>query len=230
MSAFPETLPATRRRAFVFWRANPVGSLLAMRRFPLVPMLFVALFLYFVAHDVNPSTWTYYVMHKFAWSEGQVGLALAAVGISSAVVSGTLVGPIVRRLGEAGAAYLGFALSALGLLVQGVASQGWMMFPGIALVAFMGLVMPSLRSLMSRAVPADGQGELQGAIASVMGLTAILAPVLMTQTFRTFAADAAVWYMPGAPFLLAAGLMLTAGLAVAWAVRRVTAGGHPPAA
>jgi len=210
----PETLAEENRRPFVFWRANPVGALASIRRYPMVVGLFGALVLYFVAHDVNPSTWTYYVLHKFQWSEGQIGLALAAVGLSGAVVSGTLVGPLVKRLGEAGAAYLGFILSGISFVGYALATEGWMLFPWIVLGAFMGLVMPSLRSIMSQVVPEDGQGELQGAISSLMGLTAIVAPLVMTQLFRYFSMQTAPVYFPGASFLLAGCLMVLAAIVV----------------
>jgi DHA1 family tetracycline resistance protein-like MFS transporter len=210
----PETLKDENRRPFVFWRANPVGALASIRRYPMVVGLFGALALYFVAHAVNPSTWTYYVLHKFQWSEGQIGLALAAVGLSGAVVSGTLVGPLVKRLGEAGAAYLGFILSGISFVGYALATEGWMLFPWIVLGAFMGLVMPSLRSIMSQVVPEDGQGELQGAISSLMGLTAIVAPLVMTQLFRYFSMQTAPVYFPGASFLLAGCLMVLAAIVV----------------
>jgi DHA1 family tetracycline resistance protein-like MFS transporter len=219
----PETLARDRRRPFVLKRANPLGAIAGLARYPVIPGLLVAIVLYFIGHDVNPSTWTYYVLHKFQWSEGQIGLALAAVGLSSAVVSGTLVGPIVARLGEARTAYLGFCMAALSCLGYAFASQGWMIFPSIAVGAFMGLVMPSLRSIMSQMVPEDGQGELQGAIASLMGLTAIFAPLIMTQVFRYFSAQEAGVYFPGASFLLA-GLLMLLGALVVMAVLR-----HPSA-
>ncbi len=219
----PETLPRDRRRPFVLKRANPLGAIAALARYPVIPGLLVAIVLYFIGHDVNPSTWTYYVLHKFQWSEGQIGLALAAVGLSSAVVSGTLVGPIVARLGEARTAYLGFCMAALSCFGYGFASEGWMIFPSIALGAFMGLVMPSLRSIMSQRVPEDGQGELQGAIASLMGLTAIFAPLIMTQVFRYFSTQEAVIYFPGASFLLAGTLMLVGALVVMVTLRQPAA-------
>ncbi len=217
----PETLPPDKRRPFRFSRANPIGAFAALRRYPLVVALFGALALYFMAHDVNPSTWTYYVIHKFQWSEGQVGLALAAVGLSSALVSGTLVGPIVARLGEARAAYLGFLLAGLSFFGYAFATEGWMLFPCIAVGAFMGLVMPSLRAVMSRAVPDDQQGELQGAISSLMGLTAIFSPLIMTQVFRAFATESAPLYFPGASFFLAGCLMMLALIVVASSLKRV---------
>jgi len=214
----PETLPPGQRRPFRFIRANPVGAFAALRPYPVVIALFGALVLYFMAHDVNPSTWTYYVIHKFSWSEGQVGLALAAVGLSSAIVSGTLVGPLVKRLGAVRAASVGFVLAALAFFGYAFASEGWMLFPCIAVGAFMGLVMPALRGIMSAAVPADQQGELQGAISSLMGLTAIFSPLIMTQVFRIFSADTAPLYFPGASFFLAGCLRILA----LWVVHAVS--------
>ena len=114
-------------------------------------------------------------------------------------------------------------MAALSCLGYAFASQGWMIFPSIAVGAFMGLVMPSLRSIMSQMVPEDGQGELQGAIASLMGLTAIFAPLIMTQVFRYFSAQEAGVYFPGASFLLA-GLLMLLGALVVMAVLR-----HPSA-
>ncbi len=216
----PETLSRDKRRPFRFARANPAGALAALRPYPLVLGLFGALTLYFLAHDVNPSVWTYYVLHKFQWSEGQVGLALAAVGLSSAVVSGTLVGPVVKRMGEARAAYLGFALAAVSFFGYAFATQGWMLFPAIAFGAFMGLVMPSLRGIMSRTVAEESQGELQGAISSLMGLTAIFAPLIMTQTFRHFSMADAWLYFPGASFFLAGCLALLSGMVVMVSLKR----------
>jgi DHA1 family tetracycline resistance protein-like MFS transporter len=210
-----------RRRPFVLWRSNPVGALLSMKRYPVIIGLFLAMAFYFIGHDVNPSTWTYYVLHKFRWSEWQIGLALAVVGLSGALVSGMLVGPIVKRIGEAQAVYLGLALAALGFFGYAFATEGWMIFPCICLGAFMGLVMPSLRSIMTRVVPPDEQGELQGAIGSLMGLTAIVAPLLMTQTFRHFSVASATVYFPGAAFLLAGCFMIVAALAVRRALSRL---------
>ncbi|MFM8356306.1 MAG: TCR/Tet family MFS transporter [Gammaproteobacteria bacterium] len=199
----PETLAPEHRRPFRLSRANPVGAFRALRGYPLVPPLFAAITLYFIAHDVNPSTWTYYVLHRFQWSTAEVGLALAAVGLSSALVSGTLVGPIVRRYGELRAAMAGLVLAAASFFGYAFANAGWMVFPCIAVGAFMGLVMPALRGLLSRTLPAEQQGELQGALSSLMGLTAIIAPVLMTQAFSAFSAPDAPLRFPGASFFLA---------------------------
>lgn len=215
----PETLAPDRRRPFQLARANPIGAFRALRDNRLVPPLFFAVTLYFVAHDVNPSTWTYYVLHRFQWSTAEIGLALAAVGLSSALVSGTLVGPVVRRFGELSAATAGLALAALSFFGYAFASTDWMVFPCIVIGAFMGLVMPALRGLLSRTLPPEQQGELQGALSSLMGLTAIFAPVLMTQTFSIFSASDAVLPFPGASFFLAGCCALIALSVVQYAGR-----------
>jgi DHA1 family tetracycline resistance protein-like MFS transporter len=209
----PETLPPERRRPFEASRANPIGALAAVRREPVVAALFGGLALYFLAHDVNPTTWTYFVIHRFEWSPSQVGLALGVVGLSTALVSGTLVGPIVARIGEARALYLGLAACSFSYFGHSLVPVGWMLFPCIAVGAFVGLVMPSLRGILSRRFPPDARGEMEGAIASLVSLVAILSPPVMTQTFRFFSQPGAPVYFPGASFFLAGTLAL---LAMCW--------------
>lgn len=209
----PETLPRARRRAFELRRANPIGALAAVRREPVVAALFVGLAVYFLAHDVNPTTWTYFVIHRFEWSPSEVGLALGVVGISTALVSGTLVGPIVARIGEARSMYVGLAACAFSYYGHSLVPKGWMLFPCIAIGAFVGLVMPSLRGILSRRFPPDARGEMEGAIASLISLVAIVSPLILTQTFRYFSAADAPLYFPGASFFLAGTLAL---LAMGW--------------
>jgi DHA1 family tetracycline resistance protein-like MFS transporter len=208
-----ESLPAEKRRPFVLWRANPLGALVSMRRYPVVIGIFIAAVFYIVAHDVYPATWTYFVLLKFDWSQAEIGIALALVGLSGALVSGVLTGHIVKRLGEAGAAYLGLVSSIIGFLGFALVSQGWMMYPFIVIAALMGLVSPALRSIASRAVADTEQGELQGALSSLNGLVAIAAPLILTETFHFFTAHAAPIYFPGAAFLLGA-ILLAATLVV----------------
>ncbi|MCH2097739.1 MAG: TCR/Tet family MFS transporter [Pseudomonadales bacterium] len=206
----PETLPEARRRAFELGRANPIGALRAVRRDAVVFARFGGVAIYFLAHDVNPTTWTYYVVHKFAWSPFEVGLALGVVGMSSAVVSGLLVGPVVGRIGEARAIYLGLASCAICYFGHAFAPVAWALFPFIAIGALVGLVMPSLRAVISRRFPAEARGEMEGAIASMISLVAIVSPLILTQTFHYFSSETARIYFPGAPFFLAGVLALGA--------------------
>jgi len=204
----PESLPRARRRAFSLARANPAGALIALRRDgPLLAFLAVVL-LYQIAHDTNPAVWTYYTMYRFGWGEAIVGLSLGLVGLSSALVQGFAVGPVVRRLGEPRTVILGLTVMALCFVGIALAPAGWMVLVLVVPYCAGGVAMPALRGIRANRAADDAQGELQGAVTSTISLAAILAPLAMTRTFERFSgADAAV-HLPGAPFLLAALLIL----------------------
>jgi DHA1 family tetracycline resistance protein-like MFS transporter len=221
----PETLPAEARRPFDLRRANPVGALAQMRLYPVIVGLFGAFVLYMISHNANPTTWTYYTMLKFSWTERGVGYSMGFVGLGVALVQGGLIRAAIPRMGEMRAVYLGYALMSLAFVGFAFASAGWMMYAFIVPFSLGGLATPALRGIMSNTVPANAQGELQGALASVMSLTAIVAPVFMTQLFGYFTSDAAPLYFPGAPFL-AAGVLLLGSIAVFAGV--MSKSGMPP--
>jgi DHA1 family tetracycline resistance protein-like MFS transporter len=206
----PETLKEENRRPFVWLRANPLGALRQMRKYPLVLGLLGASVFFQLAHDVNPSTWSYYTMLKFGWSEADVGASLAFVGLCMALMMGLGTRLIIPRIGEARAAALGLTLTSLGFLGFAFASDGWMFLPFMVVLSFMGLVQPALRSIMAGHVPENAQGELQGAISSVMGLTMTVAPLLSTQIFHAFTQADAPVYFPGAAFVMASACTLMA--------------------
>ncbi len=207
----PESLPPEKRRPFSFAIANPFGTLRLLARHRGVAALAVALLLWMLGHQVLPNVWTYYTMLRFNWSESTVGLSLAVAGVSMILVQGTLVRVAVPRLGERRAATIGLVFGAAGYLCYAVAPAGWMMFAGMAVFALSGLVYPSINGIMSRHTSADEQGALQGAVASLYGLTEIVGPILMTQTFALFSSTSAPFAFPGAPFAIAALLAIVAG-------------------
>lgn len=210
-----ETLPAEKRRPFSLRRANPLGAIREMRKYPTILGLAAVVVIYQIAHDANPSVWSYSGALRFGWSEAEIGLSLAAVGVSMAIVMGGLIGPIVKRLGERRAALLGLLLSAAGFTGYAFATAGWVMFVFMVPFAFIGLIEPSLRAIATGQVPENAQGELMGAIASLKSLTMVLSPILMTQLFGWFTGADAPVYFPGAPFLAAAVLLLLgAGLLI----------------
>ena len=207
-----ESLPPEKRRKFEFWRANPVGSLIAIRRHPAV-LGFVGIFVLMrLAHDANPVIWSYYVYLKFHWSTAQLGAALAFLGIVMAGVFGFLTRILIPRLGEQRAAYIGLMAGAIGFAGYAFASQGWMMYPWMLVWSLMGLAMPAINGIISRQVPSNEQGEVQGALASVGGITSIVAPVLLTNVFAFFTATNAPVYFPGAAFLAAGSMLALAAL------------------
>ncbi len=203
----PESLVQEKRRPFSVTRANPLGVARQIRKFPTVAWLFAAVFLYNVAHFVYPAVWSFYTKEALGWTSAEVGLSLAAVGVGFAVVQGWLIRLVLPRLGEAKTAVLGFLVSIAGLVGLAFANATWLVYLLMPFVALGAMVTPAMTGLMSNRIPDDAQGELQGALTSVAGVTIIISPVLMTQLFGYFAGDQAPFYFPGAPFLAAAVLM-----------------------
>jgi len=202
-----ESLPPEKRRKFEWWRANPVGSLLAISRYPAVIGFVAILILMRLAHDANPVIWSYYVYLKFHWTTAQLGWALAFLGIVMAGVFGFLTRILIPKLGEHRAAYIGLFAGAIGFCGYAFATQGWMMYPWMLVWSLMGLAMPSINAIISTHVPPTEQGELQGALSSIGGVTSVIAPVILTNVFAFFTKPGTPYYFPGSAFF-AAGMML----------------------
>ena len=217
----PESLAPESRRRFDWRPANPLGAARQIAGMPAVAWLFLAMFLFDLAHHVYPAIWSFYAKEAFAWSNAEVGLSLAFVGVCFAVTQGWLIRFILPRLGEAGTAFWGLGVSIAGLVCFGVITQGWMVYVLIFLTALGAVVTPAMTGLMSSRVPGNAQGELQGALASVLGVALIISPVMMTQTFGYFTGATAPIYLPGAPFLGAAALMALALVPFSMGVRRI---------
>ncbi|HYX73174.1 MAG TPA: TCR/Tet family MFS transporter [Steroidobacteraceae bacterium] len=205
--ALPESLPPGKRRAFHWVRANPLGTLRQMRHYPSVLVTLGALFLWQLAHQVLPGTWAFYTISKFHWSSAQVGYSLAFVGLLMAVSQGVLTRVLIPWIGGMRRAALGGMLAALlAYIGYAFATQGWMMYV-VGLTTFLfALTYPSMNALASQQIPANAQGELQGAVASLGSLSAIIGPPLMTQIFSRFSDPTGAVYLPGAAFLAAAVL------------------------
>jgi MFS transporter, DHA1 family, tetracycline resistance protein len=203
----PETLPPEKRRAFDWRRANPFGAFAVFRRYPGVLPLCGVLFLFYFASSVYPAIWPFWGMAKFGWSESMVGLTLAVFGLVMAGFQGGLTGPAVRRWGERRVAVIGLACAT-------IAAAGYGLAGGLAVVVVLmvvhgpeGFVQPMLMAMMSRVVPADAQGELQGGISAVTNIAMLAGTVTFSQVFAAFMAPDAVWQTPDAAYFLAAGLL-----------------------
>jgi DHA1 family tetracycline resistance protein-like MFS transporter len=216
----PETLAVERRRPFSFRRANPLGAFAQMRHYPVVMGLFAVLVLYQVAHDASPSTWTYFTLLKFHWSQAQVGFSMGFVGVVIVIAQAGVIGPIVARLGERRTVFVGLTLYTIGFLGFSFATEGWMVYAWIIPFCLGSIASPALKSIMSQALPANAQGELQGAVSSLQGLTAIVSPLFMTQLFGFFTSPQAPVYFPGASFFAASVLTLCCIIVGALVLRR----------
>lgn len=204
----PESLKPENRRPFDWKRANPVGSLMQLRRYPLVLNLILPFMLVMIAGFATQTTWTYYTMEKFGWNERMVGLSLGFVGVMAALVQGGLTRSVVPRLGADRSISIGLSMYALGFALYALANQGWMLFPITVVASLGGIATPALQGIMSNQVPLNEQGELRGALTSLMSLTSIFGPLIMTNLFAYYTSPKAPIQLPGAPYWLAALLTL----------------------
>jgi DHA1 family tetracycline resistance protein-like MFS transporter len=204
----PESLDASNRRAFEWKRANPISSLKNLSRFPAVAGLIISFFLIYVASHAVQSNWSYFNIEKFKWSPKMIGISLAVVGVLVSLVQGVLVRFVNPKIGNEKSVYLGLGLYTIGLVLFGLASQSWMMFAFLVPYCLGGISGPGLQAIISGSVPSNEQGELQGSLTSVISITSIVGPLVMSNLFAFFTGPIAPFYFPGAPFMLAALLML----------------------
>ncbi|NIJ55575.1 TCR/Tet family MFS transporter [Dyadobacter arcticus] len=204
----PESLQPENRRKFEWSRANPVGSLQNLKRYPVIYGLILSLGLLYIAMHAVQSNWSFYVIEKFKWDEANIGYSLGAVGILSAFVQGYLIRLILPKLGQKRGVYLGLLLYALGFLLYAFATQGWMMYVFMIPYILGSIAGPALQGIISTQVSANEQGEIQGALTSLQSLTSIIGPPLMTNLFSIFTQPEAPIHFAGAPMLMAAILTL----------------------
>ncbi|HCF64355.1 MAG TPA: tetracycline resistance MFS efflux pump, partial [Chitinophagaceae bacterium] len=204
----PESLPRENRRAFSWKRANAFGALKSLKKYKGMLGLMLTFFLVYVASHAVQSTWSFFTIEQFQWDETMIGISLGVVGVLVALVQGLLIRIVHPRLGNVKSVYLGFWMYFLGLILFAFASTSWMMFVFLIPYCLGGLGGPALQSLLSEQVPTQEQGELQGTLTSLISLTSIIGPPLMTGLFAAFTAKQAPVYFPGAAFLLAAVIMV----------------------
>ncbi len=213
--ALPESLSLKNRRRFEWKRANPIGSLKQLKKYPLVMGLLGSFVLLFIASHAVQSNWVYYTVYRFQWTEKEVGLSLTFVGVVIAIVQGGLMRFIMPKLGQYNAIYVGLFLNMMSLILFGLANQGWMMYAILLPYALAGIAGPAMQGIMSNDVPANEQGELQGGLTSVMSLTSVVGPLLMNNLFAYFTMASAPFLFPGAPFM-AGAVMVLIGLFLAY--------------
>jgi MFS transporter, DHA1 family, tetracycline resistance protein len=207
----PESLRPENRRPITLSQMNPVGALRAVWRYPgvaaVVPIFIAAQ----LAQQGLQSVWVPYTTYRYGWSVAQIGASLAVVGLLFAISQGALVRPVVGRFGELRTLTIALVVAVVGMLLFGLASQGWMMYAVTALYCLgLGLLNPAVQGLMSRSVAANAQGLLQGALTSVMTATAIVGPPLANGLFALSISPQAPVALPGAPFFLGSILCLAA--------------------
>jgi DHA1 family tetracycline resistance protein-like MFS transporter len=208
----PESLKPENKRKFEWKRANPFGTLKQLWQYKIVAGLLFSLgFIYISMHAVQ-SNWSMYTIKKFLWGPKEIGISLAVIGIATAIVQGGLIRAIIPRLGQQRSVYFGLGMYALGFVLFAFASQGWMMYAFTFVYCLGGICGPAMQGIMAGTVPPNAQGELQGGFTSLMSLTSIFGPIIMSQLFYFAASEASPVYFPGAPMMLGAVLSLVSSL------------------
>ncbi len=208
----PESLPAGKRRKLTAARANPFHLLAGVAADRSLARMAVAWSCSWIGLGAVQSSLVLFTGYRFGWGPQLNGLALAGIGVSQAVVEGLLLRHIVGRIGEHRAALLGYAASAAGYGTLALAFAGWAVAPAVALLALGGLALPALRAMVSGRGSGDNQGEMQGVLSAVEGLTATVAPLLAAGLFYAFTLPGFPVRFAGAPFVLAAAAAVVAGL------------------
>src|SRR5437588_5776453 len=207
----PESLSPERRKNFSLGRANPVGSLVLLRSHPELWRLAVIQFLAYTAHNVF-SVWVLYAIYRYAWGELTTGLSLMFVGICTGAISALLTGPMVKRFGEKATLYIGQFFGAIGMFVAVIARNSVEFFASIPIISLWNISIPAPKGRMAHHLSERQQGELQGALQSMRSITFIIGPWLFLRIFGWFIDPKNQVHLPGAPYLLAGGLLFTAML------------------
>lgn len=202
--SLPETLPPERRRPFRWRDAHFFGVFRPLFNAGGATPLLIAAFLWQLAHIVYPSTWAFWGGLALKWDAAQIGWSLAAAGLAMALAQSLITGPAIARFGEARTVVIGMVVGGLAFLGYVFARTDWVVYAIIFVSALQGLVWPSMNALLSRMAGASHQGALQGGMASIAGIAAIVGPLAMTQALA-FGAEHGE---PGGAFLLAAVLVL----------------------
>jgi len=209
--ALPESLAPENRKPLNLKYANPVGAVREVGRYSSVLELMAIFVLATFANRVAEMTWVLFTSYRFHWGPTQTGWSLAAVGVMFVVGQGGLVRVVVPKIGERRAILLGLTVSAITVTLYGIVPRGWMVFPVVVLGVFgWTLAQPAVQALMSRSVPANEQGLLQGALSSMVNLTSIAGPPIWTSLFAFFVSPQTPIVVPGAAFFAAAVVFVVA--------------------
>ncbi|MES2628772.1 MAG: TCR/Tet family MFS transporter [Bacteroidota bacterium] len=211
----PESLEKENRRKFEWKRANPIGSLIQLKKYPVVSGMVASLILIYIAAHAVQSNWGFYTMFKFNWTPAMVGYSLTFVGVLIAAVQGGLIRIVIPKFGQKKSVYIGLLLYAAGFILFAFATKGWMMYAILIPYCLGGIAGPALQGIISTQVPSNAQGELQGGLTSLMSVTSIVGPLMMNYLFAYFTMENAPVFFPGAPFILA-GILTLISSWLAW--------------
>lgn len=207
----PESLDERHRSPFTMSKANPFASLVALKKYPVVGGLAVAILFISLAQRGLENVWVYFTSFRYGWDELANGLSLGLVGIMAIVVQGGMVRPVIKRIGERKAVLYGIAIAVVSFMGYAFAVKAWMVPCVIIFGAIGGVAHPAIQSIIAKSVGPSEQGQVQGAITSLRSVTSIFAPLIFTSgLFSYFTSDKAPMTLPGIPFFVGGILNLIA--------------------
>ena len=210
----PESLKPENRRPFNWKRANPLGTFINLKRYPQLLGLLLGLAILFIAGKTIETIWGYYNIKKFDWSEAEIGYSLAFVGVLISIVQGGIIRWAIPKFGQIKSIYIGILFYTVGLICFSIANVSWVMYAALVPYCLGGLCGPAIQGLISNQIPNNEQGEIQGVFTSLMSISAIISPLIMTNLFYFFSKPDAPIYFPGASFILSALLCIIAAFII----------------
>lgn len=210
----PESLAPNLRRDFKISELNPFRSLKILTSIPSIFYLVVACMMLQMAGQTHPSIWAIYSETRFRWTPAEIGFSLAVVGILSAFAQGVLTGPLVKKFGERKLVLLGSLGEVFSFFLFGVAWTGTIFYFVLVFSSIFWACNPALQSLITNEIEPEKQGELQGALMSLISLSAVLNPLITTKVFAVTSVEGSQFYLPGAPYYVASFFALLAFLSV----------------
>ena len=224
----PESLPKASRRKFDIRRANPLGAVMALRAYPSVLWLLAVLFFFQLSAQALPTVFSYFTVEVFSFSSSAIGRTLGAFGLGFAISQAVIAGPLSRGIGEPAVAMIGLLAAVAAFAALGFATDLYMLYLAIMVGAVSGLAPPAINGVLSRQVPDNSQGELQGAVNAASSLATIIGPLAATQIFSYYTTTpGSADYFPGAPFVAASASVLAALVLFAFAAWRFELGRRP---
>ena len=203
-----ESLKIKNRREFMWYRANPIGAILDLRKFEGIYSLLLVFLLFTIGTSIYAAIWPFFTVERFNWSPGMIGISLTIYGVCFAIVQGVLVRPAIKIWGEEKTIIIGFCFEFSAMVTFAFLTDGKILIILIPLASLGVLAQPAIQAILSKSVGDDRQGAIQGVASSLNAIAMVITPITMTWILAVFSDKTAKYYFPGMPFLFSALIVL----------------------
>ena len=203
-----ESLKTKNRREFMWYRANPIGAILDLRKFEGIYSLLLVFLLFTIGTSIYAAIWPFFTVERFSWSPGMIGISLTIYGVCFAIVQGVLVRPAIKIWGEKKTIIIGFCFEFSAMVTFAFLTDGKILIILIPLASLGVLAQPAIQAILSKSVGDDRQGAIQGVASSLNAIAMVITPITMTWILAVFSDKTAKYYFPGMPFLFSALMVL----------------------